>query len=181
MQTNVVQTVFPRTDFGSFGWIDKVEGDLWEVWFFQGVDALTKVFRVGERGKLSPLLTDFGSFGWIDKVPGNLWDVAYFQPVDVLMRSSFRAGERPEMPFLRPDFGSFGWIDKVPGDLWEVPFFSGVKDLTNSFRLKERTGLLSSQFHLTEHIFQWITGLGVAAALPKDYILWITVYQEEEL
>lgn len=154
MQTRVDRHYFKRTDFGSFGWLDKIPGDLWEVWFFSGVDPLTASFRMDEGTKLSPQYLTQPIFQWIDGLDV-VWDVPFFSATNAQTKS-FRSNEQVKLSSqLQVTSEFFGWLGKVPLGLLEVAdYVAAWYTQSASFRSLGRKRL--EHYHMTQPEFSWL-------------------------
>ncbi len=120
----VVREVFPRTDFGSFGWIAKVPLALPEIPdLFVASQSQSKSFRVPERSDQLDLYGQtWTRLDWIAKVPESLVEVPKFVPAWLSLVQSFRKPERSDqLPLWNQTWQRLDWIDKIAGSLPEPP------------------------------------------------------------
>lgn len=167
----VSRKVFPRTDFGSFGWIAKVPESLIDPLttdrMIPSLDQLSSSFRSEEpKPRLTLWNQTWTRLDWIAKVPESLAEVTdFFAPWESQYKS-FRVPERTRrLDLLRQTWQRLDWIAKVPENLVEL---TGIvipsQDQWLSFRAPERSGQLD-MLRQTWQRLDWIDK--IAGSLPE--------------
>jgi hypothetical protein len=139
----ISKSYFERTDFGSFGWIDKVVGDLWEVYLTTGSQSQTLSFRSLDAEKTSvyhytqPQIT-----GLV------LWEYVWFSATAAQL-GSFRSRDSEKLGETHVADFQIGWL-RVPAGLFEfdpVPTIAAVIAQSGSFKSDKRLNRTSYQWH----------------------------------